>query len=443
MAGSPLIPAVGDVDTTFRDIGKLFFEEIKAGGFNADCLNVQLTALLANTTWIGSSPVSNSATQYRTSKAGLIVGFLRSLLDPIMESYLSISGSEHATVEAGFQDIIDYFIDNTKTIARRNPTFDLTPTVTGTGTPTTRRLTVNDAGFIIESVYGESITLKADTVQPNVELGQETFKVTTPRGFDIFSLDITGEKNSRAQASSLTSLNDDNSFIGSASMELADLATAMGGLSNMGAWTISTADLANVEIIEDGYIESVTERQIGDSRTPSATVKLAARLHANMSFYQTLPSLVLNQPCDWGFAVRADAGVTGTATLTVGNNATCTISFGSLVAATWTPIFPTLNQNLWPKNFLVDNPRITFQVTSLTGGTGYVDVDTFFMTQFTKFGGTWWHMLAGATAVEEDYKAVFADTIPADVVLQKLLFFAYGFDVQLPHSATPSIAQVT
>ena len=439
------IPVVGDVDTTFRDVSKLLLEDLNRGGVNAQNTVGNSTTILANAGWVGAEQIRNAAISHRLSFAAFIISAIRALFDSIFLAYLLIAGSEHRDVVSGWDDLRDFFIDNAKTIQTRTITFDPTPTVTGTGDPVWRRLTTDEEGFEIQSVYGESTTVKVGDTQPNTRVGEEVYRMSLPAGIDVFSFNTAGEKNSRPLVDTLTSENDDNDLIGSSSMEVVSLATAQGSVSNLGTWIVLAADLANISIVEDGYRESVTERSIGKSRSPEATVKLAARLHGNMSFFQDIETIDNDLPHDWGFYIRRTAAIAGvgrTATLTVGTNATATVAdISALTLNAWTKVSPTLDQQLYPRNFLGNDPKVTFQVAGLVGAE-VVDIDTFHMRPFKQFNGSWWHVEPGLTATLENYKAVFDDLIAAEGTIGKLIFLAYGFNFQLPHSGTPTIAAV-
>lgn len=433
------VPSLADVKTTWRDVGKLFLEEIQTGAVNPDALINQITTLMTNATWIGAEPVRDAAKLYRASKSGVIASFLRPHLDPIFLAILLIAGSKQTTVEGGWRDIVEYLIAQGETIQTRAITFDTAPTTSGSGTPLWLRLTIDEDGFPIESVYAEDITARPINVQPNVQLGETVYELSTPASFDIFSLDIAAEKSSRALAQNIASVNSDNGFIGSSSFEVVNVATS--SLTSFGSWLIDSADLANVEIVEDGYVESTAERATGKARTPAAVVKFAARLKADMSFSQDLSSVTLNNPYVWLFAVRRPVGTSaGTARMSVGTNQSCAQDVSLIAADTWVIVTPDLDENLWPKNFLEDDPKVTVQLSGLTGP--HVDVDTVKFVAMTKFNGTWWAVFNGLTETLESYRAIFEDDIPADSVLQKLIFLALGLDFHAPSSATPSIAPV-
>lgn len=431
-----------ELEPSFRASVKVFLEEINSGAVNADSLYVQLLASAATNGWIGSENIGRAGIAYRAARASLVVNFLRSFLDPFFLGILANTESVHTDVVAGWDDIRQWFIDNSETIKSRAITFDTTPTTSGTGDPTWRRLTVDKDGFNIESVYAENITAKPIEVQPNVAVGETQYQLTTPSTFDLFSLKIAAEKNSRALSGVVSSLNSDNEYISTSSFEIGDAASA--SLASFGAWIITAAALANVEIIEDGHIETVQGRNVGTSRSPEATVKFAARLKATMSFYQDIATLS-ESPKDWAFSVRRPAGTTaGTITMKVGSNSTCVADFSDSVTYpddTWVRVFPTLNENLWPDNFAENKTRVEFQLT-LTTGT-HVDISNANMQDMTQFNGTYIRALPGTTPTNKNYRAVFNDSIPADSIEGLLIFLAYGLARGLPNAAVPSITPVT
>lgn len=436
------VPAVADVDQTLKDSADIIKESVAFGATNSENLVALVDALLGNASWVGSDAVRASSLNYRLAFSRFIVGQIRSLFDPVFASYLVIAGSEKSSVSEGWQDIIDYWIANTKTIKRRAVTTAAAST-SGTGNPTWRRLTTSKDAVEIESVYGETTTVKVSSVMPATSVGEPVYKLTLPRGFDIFSLTVSGEKKSEATVTSLAQRNNDNAWISDASFDV--VTAAASSITSLGSWTVESG-LSDMSIVTDGYRESVRDRSNNNATSPTSALKMALRCVGNFKISRELNPVNMTIPYDWGVFLRRGTDTTGNVILTVGN-ISLTTTIASLTAATWTLAARDLSpatgtpKNQWPENFLdgTNKPRISIEVTSLAGTTPQIDLDAAYFEPFTKHNGTWWHATPGSTPVEVDYEATFADAISSDSLIQKFIFLGYGHNYFLPSAASPSI----
>ena len=442
MAG--FVPAVASVDQSLKDSADILKESILFGASNTENLVGLIDTLLGNADWVGSDAIRASSLNYRLSFSRFIVGQIRALFDPVFASYLVVAGSEKASISAGWQDIIDYWIANSKTVKRRNVTTARTPTSTaGTGAPTWRRLTTSKDAIEIESVYGETTSVKAASVLPATNLGEPVYTLTLPRGFDIFSLDVSGEPRSQATVSALAQKNSDNSWVSDASFEVTEAAAS--SITDLGSWTVESG-LSDMSIVTDGYRESVRDRDLNNSTSATSALKRALRCVGNFKISRPLNPVSMFTPYDWGVFLRRGTDTTGNVIVTVGN-VSYTTTIASLTAATWTlaarDLAPATGtpKFQWPKNFLdgTSKPRISIEVTSLAGTTPQIDLDAFFFNPFIQHNGTWWNVIPGSTPVEVDYEATFADAISSDSIIQKLIFLGYGHTYYMPSAASPSI----
>lgn len=413
------IPTRSNLETSLVDIA----DQVKLNIAHGVALAAKADAVGAASNWPGGGALSDAARAERFDFARFMRTPMAEQYARIMGGYLSLAESPETNLQRGWEDIWDDFIDNYRTVESRAITFDTGFTTAGTGNPTWRRLTVDESGYDIESVWADDINIECTASRTlGVELGQEAFRISMPRALDIFSLDISGENKATIEPSTFNLINDDVENLQDLSFEN-DTGAADSDPDDCGAWidAAGTYGTAKYAYIEDGYRLSVRESALNSG----AGTKLCLQIKGDSELYQIISNIDENNPYDWGVWAKKTASQTGTLTMSVGSNSTATVDVSTLSTSSWTFVVPTLDKNLWPRNFDDSARKIKIVTTSSGGGTG-IYVDNVKFEKFKQFNGTWWIGTPGSTAVQRDYTATVTDSISSDSVIQRHVFLAFG-----------------
>ena len=321
-----LIPDPADLDDALIDAAALLQHALEHGTDITDDINTDVTAILGAATWPGSEAFRARSIGFRTGYANYLQRQIRRVFDPIFLGYLRAAkkDAQSITLES-WRDLYDYWIDTSRVLQRRNPTFDSSIATTGTGNPTFRRLTVDREGQVIESLFPESTKIEVKQSSPNTNSFEEVLEFRTEKRVDIFSLQIAAESNGDGKKTTYTMQNGDGRFLLDASFEFAGTTVAKGSLTNIGSWkdNIPTSTPNSVEaiaIIDDGYRQSVREKQNKDNDTTGTlpTKQCIRLVNDDIDIELPLRRLEDYKAYDGGVWVRNVGGTaTGTFTLTI------------------------------------------------------------------------------------------------------------------------------
>lgn len=441
-----LIPDPSELDEDLIRAAELLEHLFENATDIANDLNTDLNAILANSTWPGCETFRNRAINSRLSYSRLLSGLIRSLFDPIFLGYLRVAKKNATQINlTTFRDVVQYFLDTSRVIQRRNPTFDSSVSKTGTGDPSYRRLTVDENGQVIESLFPASTYITAKTVSPNVNRFEEILEFRTESRIDLFSQKIAAESNGDGKKRTYTQKNGDHSSMTDLSFEFAGAATSAGSLSSIGRWKdelASDASINVIAIIDDGYRQSTREKQLKDADDTAPTKQCMRIVSNDIDISQPLPNLSDNTAYDAGIWIRDPNGTaTGTFSITIGGATTVNQNVASLVSNTWTLVALPLTADNWSKTLKTDNARYRIHTSSIANT---LEIDAAFFHPMLKHNATRWTVLPATTPVGEDYEASFDDTISTDSVVQKLLSLGYpNQDYYLPSAASPSPSELS
>jgi len=100
--------------------------------------------------------ISSRAQTFKDNYSNTIAGALQSELTSLFNDYQDFIGAKTNArwpAAAAHALILQHFIDNTKSVLRRNPSYDTSATEVGTGDHTIYRLTEDQKGIVIENSY--------------------------------------------------------------------------------------------------------------------------------------------------------------------------------------------------------------------------------------------------------------------------------------------------
>jgi len=433
------IPTAAALATSLRNVSDLWKEALLYGGSNAENLAAHADTIESTANWPGGSPLGQNAMGFRFGLSRAIQGGMAADYDVIFEGYRKLLVPEIASIDLAWEKIFERFATIPAKVKSRGVTFDTSVATTGTGNPTWRRLTTDKDGYSIETVNADDIIIECTADQlTGTEPGQEQFVLRQPQALDLFSLTVSGEEDGGAEPVTYTLVNQDNFGLSDLSMEGNGAADA--SPTTLYAWTSSvTVNSTNYAFIADGVRQSVRERAGGSL--------VCLEFKTSSSIYQAISSVPIGDPCDWGFWIKRKSSATGDVTMTVGSNATATVSIASLTNDVWTFVGATLNENLWPENFTAATPRLTIAVATLATGTVYIDAVK--IQQMTYFNGAFVSGLPNTTDALVGYTGTLNDTVSSDSVINRQLSLSYGTRRRtnrgvgryLPH--TPNATEIT
>jgi len=415
------IPTQAELEQSFKDVQKFMSEALNYGGVNSEKLVDHVNDILDNSNWPGGALLGELGAQTRSLFARFIQQRTAAKFDPIGKGYLLFADSEFRDVFEGWKDIWDQNVGATRRVLSRDITYDTSATTAGTGNPTWYRLTTDVDGYEIQSAYLDDIV--AECISKGSSGGEELLRLTMPRAIDALSLFVSGEETGNGEIGTIQLRNRDD-ILQDSSMEIGTAADS--DPSSLGAWIDSTGAYgsARYAVLEDGHIASVREQALGEEHEDGK--KLATEIKGDHTLFQKITSnLGTTEPYHWGFFAKKKTSATGTITMTVGDNATATISIGSLSNSSFTAVPATMNENLWPENFMdVANPKVSIAVSSLATDT--VIVDGFWFHKMHRYNGTFWLPRPGSTQLQVGYTGTFNDVLNTESPFQLLLLLIFG-----------------
>lgn len=449
------IPTDANLDDALKRTVQLAKDLYDANASGADSIWQNTSDLLGNVSYPGSDRVRRGAIAFRRGIAGSIASLLKRPLDAVLLGYLLRYGSNASTPEAGWDDLLQYFQDNTKTVKQRAVTIGTPTKSSGTGTPTFRVLSTDKRSNAIESIWPVTVRMEAVAAQPESQTGQETLEFFAPPRIDLFSLEHLSdspdpEEGGDGSRRRVVLVNSDTSLLRDTSFEFNRGLVARGALTGTGAWLDDDgASTAKIAIVDDGVRASIRERNFYNLDTTTNPEKQCIEVDGtaggsnpgDISLSQSLRSVSRGNPYDYGVWVKRRNSATGTVKVICGS-VTVTQSVGSLTNDVWTFVGVALGHMCWPDNFTVgDNLRFRVETDSIA--TGQVRLDAVEFGPFARINGVYIRPQPSSTPLATDYRGTWAFTIPTDSEIQKWIHFVYGEGYCLPSSGSPSITDPT
>lgn len=449
------IPTDANLDDALKRSVQLAKDLYDANASGSDSIWTNTSDLLTNVTYPGSDRVRRGALSFRRGIARSIASLLKRPLDAVLLGYLLRYGSNASTPEAGWDDLLQYFQDNTKTVKQRAVTTGAPTKTAGLGTPTFRVLTTDRRNNAIESIWPSVIRMEAVAAQPESQTGQETLEFFTPPRIDLFSLkhladSPDAEDGGDGSRRRVVLVNSDTSLLRDQSFEFNRGLVARGALTGTGAWKDDAGtSTAKIAIIDDGIRSSIRERNFYNLATTTNPQYQCIEVDGtaggsgpgDIAISQNLRSVSRGNPYDYGVWVKRRNSATGNVKVICGS-ITVTQNVALLTNDAWTFVGVPLGQNCWPDNFTVgDNLR--FKIQTETIATGQVRLDSVEFSPFARINGVYVRPQASATPLATDYRGTWTFSISSDSEIQKWIHFVYGEGYCLPSAGSPSITDPT
>ena len=347
----------------------------------------------------------------------------RAMLDPLFREYGKLNSFPETDPVAILDRLLVKFAEDGGRVTTRAFTFG-TPANGGgnTGDGTLNRLTVDRYGYALEAATTEVKTLRCVSDRHSGSgVHQETFEIRgaeIPRDFaaGVVSADRTG-------AISALSADDSQTFVSNPSF------SAYTGdapdITTINNWTVTTA-IGNFQIeLTDVYRTAVHEASAPGSVRFEADDKLT------QAFTVASPTLNPLVPYYCQIAFKRESSCDGTLTLRVGANS---VQVTLAAQSGWTILRLVLDENLFLRLFNATTLDVEIELASRT--TGALLVDDIVFAPMTRFDGTWWALVGGATPYLVDDTITATDTA-TESILQKWLWRMYGR--HLPHATGGSV----
>jgi len=365
------------------------------------------------------------ADQFRAIASSLVSPeVVRAWIDPHLLDYAKLNGYPETDPFLILERLFVTFAEGSERVTTRAFTFDTTPTAGGSnvGTGLVNRLTVDRYAFPIENATPELKTFRciADRYS-GARIHQEIFEVrgaNTPR--DNVAGYVGPERSGVIAAISAdTSLR----IISNPSFNQYDgTAPSIDEITN---WTVTT-DIANFQIeLTDVYRTSEHEG------TAPGSVRFETNDTLTQKLSITRPQLQRGVPYYCQIAYKRESSCDGNLTLTVGSNSVVV----ALVAQSgWTILRLALDEDLFFEGF--NETDIDVSIALDSRATGTLLVDDLVIGQMTRFDGTWWAIVGGATPYLVGDTIAYTDTA-TESILQRWLW--RGYNRYLPSASGGSV----
>ena len=321
--------------------------------------------------------------------------------------------------------LLVYFAEGSERVTPRTFTFGAPAAITGTGDGVVNRITKDRYDFDIEAATPEAKEIKciADQSSGGAQIGQQTFEIRgahVPRDFveGVVGFDRAGTITAISSDDAARFLTNPsfNQFTGTAP----DITTVTG-------WTIAT--IADVQIEDTDGVSTIYRTSIQEGTAPGSL-----RFQDNEKITQLLDREQFDPftPYYCQIAFFREASCDGNLTIRLGAT-TATVALSA--QSGWTILRIALDQGLYLRNF--NASVLDFEVELDSRTTGTLLVDDIVLAPATRFDGTWWAIVGGATEFLLEDLTTATDTV-SEAIINKWLWRLYNR--YLPHGTT---AQVT
>lgn len=352
------------------------------GSGTFDALDIAAQASL-NTDF--GAAISTVREQNRAALASpLTQASLRAWQDVHLRQIARVIDSPETDSQAIWRDLFDHMIDNSLSVNAREMTLGAVSAVTGTGTGTIVRITVDEQGEIMEGVHAD--TFLATCVQDARQLGvdhEEVFEITgTERAQDELKRTGTGiieRVRCISERDSERSVQNPGFELFTGTTPTPASETTATTTTQFTGWTLTTAAdaAASVDVLY---------------RTPpGSSVSQSIRFTANNTITQDLVAvngtrIDPNVPYLVTFHIFREASCDGTLTLTLGGTSRA-VTMSTLSNAAWNVVHlvATAGQGNWPQQFNANSLSLSAALASRTTGTLYIDSILF--APFARYGG--------------------------------------------------------
>ena len=344
------------------------------------------------------------------------IGQYQSLFTPILQEYGRFIDATLTDVDTIFLRLYDRFVSLGLTVQSRDFTFGGPLFAGATGDGLINRLNTDADGFDIENQTPDSKEAECQRDQfSGAEQHEEvfTFRGESP---EPESLRITGS--GRQEELTALSAQASASFIDNASFSIFEGTLTIP--TDISGWT-PTTDIGNFEMDQTttfrGFPGETTRTAVKFKTNDKLTQKFTVREPDFDALVPIYTQIVFD---------RSTFGADGTLTLRVGSQS---VSVVLAAQVGYTILRIPIGTANWFDNFNQSDPGVEIELTGNT--VGEVLVDDGIIAPYTRFDGSWYAVVGGATAFLRKDTATWTDTA-VESILQFIWWYAFGR--YLPHT---------
>ena len=342
---------------------------------------------------------------------------VRELLEPHIRDMAKVISAPERDIPSIMQRIRDYQKTNDKDINQRTFTHGTPSAGSNTGNGTILRLLVDEDGNQISASHAELRTARCVLDASQTELEEEVFEFHGVDAEPDF-LTVLGSGENGKRRISMLSARDSERMISNPSFS-SDTAAAPATV--LTGWTVGSA-IGNFDI-------STAQTYRG---FPGDSTQRSLKVDASDTIAQVLadvvgPTLRTRVPYWLQVAVYKPTGVTGNVILRLGAT-NRTVALSTLTNDAWSIVTiedtsSPLTQALYLKQFNEASLDVKLEVTSLSGGSVYLD--DVIVAPFSRFDNLWYLVVPAAAAHAawlRDDVFTFTDSISGDAINSKWLW---------------------
>ncbi len=349
---------------------------------------------------------------FRALAAGAI-GSPLDTISPIVVAYNHhVVDSPEREVQAAFDRVYQFWVDNTKKVQSRGFVFGTPPVFTGTGTGLLERLVVDENGFPLEAQFPgdtKTVTIISDEQTGAVKHEEVLEFKALARSVDVLAVAGSGAlRTFRAFSSNQSDLKNPtfSQFSWTTAPVVGTPAVGVSG-DTLTGWTLADPTLAELDI-------DLTIKDVQGDTTPTS-IRFTGNNTLTQLFSEAPVKLNVNTPYRPGVWVYRESSADGTLTLTNGGISQA-FTVTSLSNAAWNWVAFDLDKDLWPVNFNATNASFIMAWTGRT--TGSIVLDEVGYWQMLSIDGSWWVASGGVTKFLLDDTLAVTDSVPSDSKMQ-------------------------
>jgi hypothetical protein len=350
----------------------------------------------------------------------------RRVLDPLLREYAKVRNFAETDPVAILERLYDDFADNSKTVQKRAFAYGTVTPGANSGDGTINRLTKDERNLDVENAWPDTWT--AECIEDETSGARRHAERFEFRSGDPAKDALEQQGSGIVRVVQALTAADSRRFLDNPSFETVDGSIATP--STIPGWDIETGTIADFELVENDTYRGFP----GDGGTPRAIrFKANAKLSQLLSVRRGTFDPRIPHYCQIAF--KRESSCDGTLTVRLGAK-----TFSATLAAQvgWTVLRIALDDDCWHRNF--NEQDFDFEVELSSRTTGTLLVDDVVLGPFTRVGGLWYAAVGGATPFLRRDSFTWSDTIAADAVIQRWLWWLY--DRYLPHAAsTPTWAE--
>lgn len=369
------------------------------------------------------------AASFRAAAAE-VISKARDLILPVLVTYTHhIVGTPERQDQVVLDRLYKYFVDNSKHVKSRGfSRGSVSAGSSNVGNGTIKRLTKDERGYDLESSHAEARTLRCIADANTGALRhKEHFELRgTKAGIDLLAIGGSGlalrDPEICRAIDSTDSIFPNAGFSDNTGTQSAGSPYTLTANDEITGWTLTSPTNMQLDVDElyrspAGITSPVSLRLLGNCKLERNFYDDSIRLNPNVPYYREI-------------AVMRESSADGTLTLRCGSQ-DISVAVNTLTNDQWTTLAPSMDEDLWPLNFI--EADATFEVELSSNTTGDVVIAEVIFVPMFAFDGVWHVILGGNTKFKLDDTFTWTDSIASDSKIQKWLWILFGR--YLPHVA--------